>query len=97
MGSKVFFVWGGFCVICTVFVYMFIYETKGLSLEEVDELYAKVPKAWNSPGFVPSVNFTDIQDVSQGGESRRHTLAELENAAIRRKSNAHGVSVVEKV
>ena len=26
--SKVFFVWGGFCVICTVFVYFMIYETK---------------------------------------------------------------------
>ena len=26
--SKVFFVWGGFCVVCTVFVYFMIYETK---------------------------------------------------------------------
>jgi len=26
--SKVFFVWGGFCVLCTVFVYFMIYETK---------------------------------------------------------------------
>lgn len=88
MGSKVFFVWGGFCVICTVFVYFCIYETKGLSLEQVDELYAKVPRAWNSAGFVPSVNFTDVQDVNRDGGSRRHTLAELENAATRRKSDA---------
>lgn len=66
-------------------------------MEEVDELYAKVPRAWNSPGFVPSVNFTDVRDVAQGGESRRHTLAELENAAVRRKSNAHGAVSVEKV
>lgn len=87
MGSKVFFVWGGFCVICTAFVYFFIYETKGLSLEQVDELYAKVPNARHSAGFVPSVNFTDVQDVAQDGSSRRHTLAELENAA-RRKSEA---------
>lgn len=88
MGSKVFFVWGGFCVICTFFVYFCIYETKGLSLEQVDELYAKVPRAWNSAGFVPSVNFTDVQDVNRDGGSRRHTLAELENAATRRKSDA---------
>lgn len=26
--SKVFYVWGGFCVICTIFVYFMIYETK---------------------------------------------------------------------
>lgn len=88
LGSKVFFVWGGFCVICTFFVYFFIYETKGLSLEQVDELYAKIPHAWQSSGFVPSVNFAEVNEVAQGGGSRRHTLAELENAAIRRKSEA---------
>lgn len=95
MGSKVFFVWGGFCVICTLFVYFFIYETKGLSLEQVDELYAKVPRAWNSTSFVPSVNFTEVQDLGQG-EARRHTLAELENAAVRRKSTAAGVTTTEE-
>lgn len=42
LGSKVFFIWGGFCCICIAFVYFCIYETKGLSLEQVDELYAKV-------------------------------------------------------
>jgi len=40
-----------------------IYETKGLSLEQVDELYAKVPRAWQSKDFVPTVNFQDIQEV----------------------------------
>lgn len=87
LGSKVFFVWGGFCVICTVFVYFCIYETKGLSLEQVDELYAKIPHAWKSAGFVPTVNFQDVQDVAEG-DVRRHTLAELETAAVRRKSSA---------
>lgn len=91
LGSKVFFVWGGFCILCTVFVYFFIYETKGLSLEQVDELYAKIPHAWQSVGFVPSVNFQDVQDLG-ANESRRHTLAELENAAVRRKSTVAGVS-----
>ncbi|KAK5072994.1 Plasma membrane low glucose sensor [Lithohypha guttulata] len=99
MGSKVFFVWGGFCVICTVFVYFCIYETKGLSLEQVDELYAKIPQAWKSNGFVPSVNFQDVHDLGKGGEARRHTLAELENAAVRRKSSAgvHHENYTEKV
>ncbi|KAJ3096967.1 hypothetical protein HK100_005461 [Physocladia obscura] len=39
LGSKVFFIWGTTCFFCAVFVYFFIYETKGLSLEEVDDLY----------------------------------------------------------
>ena len=44
--TKVFFLWGGLCFACTAFAYFFILETKGLSLEEVDELYANVsPRA----------------------------------------------------
>ena len=39
LGAKVFFIWGGFCVVCFFFVYFFIPETKGLSLEQVDILY----------------------------------------------------------
>lgn len=57
MGVKVFFLWGGCCFICMLFVYLFIYETKGLSLEEVDELYETVSKAWKSMYFKPSVTF----------------------------------------
>ncbi|RDW81512.1 sugar porter family MFS transporter [Aspergillus mulundensis] len=86
--SKVFFIWGGFCLIAGVFVYTCIYETKGLSLEEVDELYAKVPHAWQSKGFVPSVNFTDVRDVAAGRKGSG--LAELE-------ANAHAKQLSEHV
>lgn len=77
--SKVFFIWGGFCFFCTVFVYTCVYETKGLALEQVDELYAKISVAWKSPGFVPSVNYTDICDVAS--DSKLGNLAELEAEA----------------
>ncbi|KAH8793204.1 putative MFS monosaccharide transporter [Hyaloscypha finlandica] len=55
--AKIFFLWGGCCLVCAVFVWALIYETKGLSLEEVDEMYEKVDKAWKSNGFVPSREF----------------------------------------
>lgn len=77
-----------FCCICVAFVYFCIYETKGLSLEQVDELYAKVSQARNSPGFVPTVNFVDVKEEVGSGEARRATLAELEQSAVRRKSSA---------
>ena len=65
-----------------------IYETKGLSLEQVDELYGKVPHAWNSADFVPTVHFQDIKEAGvTGQEARRMTLAEVEGIAIRRKSS----------
>lgn len=90
--SKVFFVWGGFCFICIAFVYFMIYETKGLSLEQVDELYAKVSKAWKSKGFVPTVSFQDVKDAAEedgAGAMRRSSLADLENNAMRKKSVQH--------
>jgi len=98
LGSKVFFVWGGFCVICCFFVYFMIYETKGLSLEQVDELYGKVDKAWQSKGFVPTVQFVDVAEEVHGKDGRRVTLADLEQSAVRRKSSAgvHQEGVPEK-
>ncbi|KAF2465050.1 general substrate transporter [Lindgomyces ingoldianus] len=84
LGSKVFFIWGGCCFICIFFVWGMIYETKGLSLEQVDELYAKVNRAWKSPGFVPTVSFQDVQDAH--ADTRRMSLVEVENEAIRKKS-----------
>ena len=61
--SKVFFVWGGFCLICAVFVHFLIYESKGLSLEQVDEMYAKEPRAWKSTSFVPTVSSQEVRDL----------------------------------
>ncbi|KAK6437584.1 Plasma membrane low glucose sensor [Oleoguttula sp. CCFEE 5521] len=87
LGAKVFFVWGGFCFICTFFVWAMIYETKGLSLEQVDELYAKVDKAWKSKGFVPTVSFQEVRDVA--GADRKASLVDLENVAMRKKSIGH--------
>jgi SP family sugar:H+ symporter-like MFS transporter len=54
--AKVFFIWGSCCVVATIFVWFMVYETKGLSLEQVDELYDSVGKAWESKRFVPRPN-----------------------------------------
>ncbi|KAI9882815.1 MAG: hypothetical protein M1823_005441 [Watsoniomyces obsoletus] len=84
---KVFFIWGSFCFVCGAFVYMFIYETKGLSLEQVDELYSKVHKAWQSPGFVPTVSFQEVRET--GVDGRVQSLADLEASAYRKRSVTH--------
>ncbi|KAA8616584.1 ProP Permease of the major facilitator superfamily [Pyrenophora tritici-repentis] len=84
MGAKVFFVWGGCCFVCIFFVYGLIYETKGLSLEQVDELYGKCAHAWKSPGFVPSVSFQDVQDI--GANNRSASLTDIEADAQRKRS-----------
>jgi SP family sugar:H+ symporter-like MFS transporter len=94
LGAKVFFVWGGFCFICGFFVWALIYETKGLSLEQVDELYGKVSKAWKSPGFVPTVSFQDVQDVQ--GDNRRKSLTDVEADASRKRSAQYTEGYNEK-
>ena len=38
LGAKVFFVWGSLCATAFVYAYFLIYETKGLSLEQVDKM-----------------------------------------------------------
>ncbi|CAI7567887.1 unnamed protein product [Penicillium pancosmium] len=49
--SNVFWIWGSFCWIALVFVYTMVYETKGLALEEVNDLYENEPRAWRSLGY----------------------------------------------
>lgn len=84
LGSKVFFIWGGFCFICIFFVWAFIYETKGLSLEQVDELYGKVNKAWQSKSFNPSISFQEVADARL--DTRKMSLTEIEQDTQRRRS-----------
>ncbi|KAK9348654.1 hypothetical protein V1522DRAFT_433711 [Lipomyces starkeyi] len=48
LGSNVFFIWGCCSLLGAIFVYAWVFETKGLSLEQIDELYNTVPYAWQS-------------------------------------------------
>ena len=68
--SKIFFVWFAACFLCIAFVYFFIYETKGLTLEEVDELYDEVKIASKSTKWKPSGTFRDREGnlVRRDGE-----------------------------
>jgi hypothetical protein len=76
--SKVFFIWGSFCFVCIAFVYFMIYETKGLTLEEVDGLYESVSKAWLSKNYRPEVRFAEAEKEMQvaAAEGRHMSVAE---------------------
>jgi len=68
--SKIFFIWFACCFGCIAFVYFLIYETKGLTLEQVDELYNEVKVARKSVGWRPKTTFR--QRVSVGGQGGLH-------------------------
>jgi MFS transporter, SP family, sugar:H+ symporter len=81
-------------------VYFFIYETKGLTLEQVDELYANVDTARKSSGYVPKINFQEEvrkASVSDAAYVRNYRMSVSEK--VRRASVASQVSQVshEKV
>ncbi|CAK3835040.1 high affinity glucose transporter rgt2 [Lecanosticta acicola] len=95
LGSKVFFIWGSFCWVCIVFVWFMIYETKGLTLEEVDELFGVCRKAWESHKFRPQVSFMDVNDMNAGG-GRKMSLTEITEAAQRKKGVTHLEVTAEK-
>lgn len=62
-----------------------IYETKGLSLEQVDELYGVVGKAWQSKSFRPQLHFADMDTEN----SRHMSLAEVAANQERKRSVQH--------
>jgi hypothetical protein len=70
--SKIFFIWFACCFLCIAFVYFMIYETKGLTLEQIDELYAEVT-GWSgareSKKWRPTTTFREIRAsiAAQGG------------------------------
>jgi len=49
--NGVFFLFAGLCCICLVFVYFICPETKGVMLEDIEELFHKKASA-KSPAFV---------------------------------------------
>ncbi|KAK3952316.1 general substrate transporter [Pseudoneurospora amorphoporcata] len=41
LGPKVFYIWGGLCSCCFVYAYLLVPETKGLTLEQVDQMLSE--------------------------------------------------------
>ena len=57
---------------CIAFVYFLIYETKGLTLEQVDELYDEVKVARKSVGWRPTHTFREIRASIAGPSGIKH-------------------------
>lgn len=78
MGTRVFYVWGGFCVIAALFAWGFVYETSRISLEQIDEMYERINRAWKSEGFEPSWSFQQMRDLGYSDSGVQQQEQELE-------------------
>jgi Sugar (and other) transporter len=56
LGPKIFFLWGSLCVICFIYAYLLIPETKGLTLEQVDRMLEETTPR-TSAKWVPHSTF----------------------------------------
>ncbi|GAA5963436.1 hypothetical protein JCM8115_001227 [Rhodotorula mucilaginosa] len=73
--SSVFFIWGGLCTCCFVYAYFLVPETKGLSLEQVDQMLSETNPR-NSAKWRPTTTFA--AEAGKVGGDVRH----LEDAKI---------------
>ncbi|KAK6810447.1 hypothetical protein RU639_013779 [Aspergillus parasiticus] len=71
--SNVFWIWGSFCWIAFVFTFTMIYETKGLSLEQVNELYENVSKAWKSPSYRSELRMMFVSEADRKNSVNEET------------------------
>ena len=56
--SSVFFIWGGLCTCAFVYSYFLVPETKGLTLEQVDQMFQETTPR-KSAAWRPSQTFAD--------------------------------------
>jgi SP family sugar:H+ symporter-like MFS transporter len=82
-------IWGSFCFVCIAFVWFLIYETKGLSLEQVDELYSVVQKATKSKDFQPQISFQNVEQAAKGGMSLQE-VRQMSITGVERTDSVEG-------
>ena len=80
LGAKVFFIWGSLCFLCFIYAYFLIYETKGLSLEQVDRMMEEsTPR--NSSKWVPHTTYAADAGVTEKGTLNPELVQDVERRA----------------
>ncbi|KAK3312985.1 putative transporter protein [Apodospora peruviana] len=74
LGAKVFFIWGSLCTCCFVYAYMLVPETKGLTLEQVDQMLEETT-ARTSAKWVPHSTY-----AAEMGMTEKHATGHVEHS-----------------
>jgi SP family sugar:H+ symporter-like MFS transporter len=69
LGSKVFFIWGSTCVGCAIYAYFLIWETKGLTLEQVDRMMEETQSPRHSASWRPHSTFAGEMGMAPGAQA----------------------------
>jgi len=83
LGPKVFFIWGSLCVLCFIYAYLLVPETKGLTLEQVDRMFEEsTPRT--SAKWTPHSTFAADMGLTEKGTLNPEIIADVE-----RKGSVH--------
>ncbi|BGP33023.1 hypothetical protein JCM10296v2_004812 [Rhodotorula toruloides] len=75
--SSVFFIWGGLCTSAFIFAILFVPETKGLTLEQVDQMFAEVTSMRQTSSWRPS--HTYATEMGKDNAEIRHIDSQEEH------------------
>ena len=76
LGPKVFFIWGSLCVICLIYSYFLIPETKGLTLEQVDRMLEETTPRTSS-GWVPKTTYAAEMGLDEKGALKSEIVEDV--------------------
>ncbi|GFZ47567.1 High-affinity glucose transporter SNF3, partial [Saitozyma sp. JCM 24511] len=82
LGSRVFFVWGSTCILCFFYAYFLVWETKGLTLEQVDRMMEEVRNPIKSAGWKPHSTFAAGMGLDMTGKTPSEKVHPGENPHI---------------
>ena len=80
LGAEVFFLWASLCFCCFVYAYLLIYETKGLSLEQVDKMMEETAPL-TSKGWKPHTTFAAEMGLTHKGTLAPEIVEDVERKA----------------
>jgi len=90
LGSKVFFIWGALCTACFVYAYLLVWETKGLTLEQVDRMMEETTPR-HSASWKPHATYATDMGVTKDGKLpvvQREAQQPFEKAHLTSGTNA---------
>lgn len=87
MGTKIFFLWGSFNVAGLFLTIFFVYETKNLMLEEVDELYRTCPNALKSEKYNKKIQKLSKMNQIENDKQISHNGDKSNNSKNNNTSN----------
>ncbi|KIY68494.1 MFS transporter [Cylindrobasidium torrendii FP15055 ss-10] len=76
--SNIFWVWGGLCGLCFVYAYLLVPETKGLTLEQVDQMMAETSPR-TSAAWRPTKTFAEEVGMAKHNVEHSEHVKEKES------------------